>query len=714
MFNLVIAIVVRSAPVAGDNGIIYKMLGELTMWISSFSIRIILGIAICVPVAAFGNGVTNRSAGQKKTGSRMEEVAVDFSKPLGPVTWSGCGFLHGIAKDSPAESLLSPLKIRYVRGAACTASLPDLIENDMPNRLKRPGLQVALGVYYGTKDNDGYFPGDGGDWATWEKAYEARIKAVLRKKMNCYWVLWNEPDYQKFWPRDVSRYREMWKRAFRMVRAQDRRAVITGPTLGRYSYEYLTSFLRYCKANNCVPDYVTWHELSKVENNVVVNVNTIRNWCAQNKINIKGIIIDEYGDKSGQRLPGPAVGFLSAFERAKVSFAARAIWTKPGTLNGAATLGGNRPTGLWWVYKSYSDMAGTLYGVRETSNIRVMASIDARTAESVVLIGNQSSDERTVRLVLRNLAVRPGRVHELLIQRRLIPDSGSKAVDAFTALSGIVATPVSNQLTVEVGKMPGYAALEVRISGITTAPPEKARAARPPRRSTMIPVPKAAKAQTGIPFGQSSTVPIPKDADYWVKKHEDFVKIARKGGVDVLFLGDSITDAWRSTGKTVWAENFVPLKAANFGSSGDRTQNMLWRLENGELDGIKPKLVVLMIGTNNLTSRNSDREIADGIRAVVKLLRTRTPATRILVLGILPRGENANAPFRASIQRINSSVAKSYDKGITVQYLDIGDKFLRKDGTLPKDVMPDGLHPNARGYEIIAKAILPVVRDMLR
>src|SRR5688500_5427465 len=101
-----------------------------------------------------------------------------------------------------------------------------------------------------------------------------------------------------------------------------------------------------------------------------------------------------------------------------------------------------------------------------------------------------------------------------------------------------------------------------------------------------------------------ATTPAPRDAN-WIKRHEGFVEIAKKGDVDLLFLGDSITDAWRGR-KEIWEKNFAPLKAANFGIGGDRTQHVLWRLQNGEFDGIKPKVVMLMIGTNNVSSDSAE------------------------------------------------------------------------------------------------------------
>jgi lysophospholipase L1-like esterase len=210
----------------------------------------------------------------------------------------------------------------------------------------------------------------------------------------------------------------------------------------------------------------------------------------------------------------------------------------------------------------------------------------------------------------------------------------------------------------------------------------------------------------------TATAPAPRDPK-WVQRHEGFVKIAKQGDVDLLFLGDSITDGWRGGGKAVWEKNYAPLKAANFGIGGDRTQHVLWRMQNGELDGIKPKLAVLMIGTNNLGS-NSDEEIVDGIKAIVAELHKRTPETKLLLLGIFPRAMKADDPNRARIKHINSIIAGLDDGGKTINYLDIGDKFLEADGTLPKSIMPDALHPNAKGYEIWADAIAMPVQEMMK
>lgn len=217
--------------------------------------------------------------------------------------------------------------------------------------------------------------------------------------------------------------------------------------------------------------------------------------------------------------------------------------------------------------------------------------------------------------------------------------------------------------------------------------------------------------------------PAPRDTA-WIIRHEQFVAEAHRGGIELLFLGDSITDYWRSAspekgGKAVWDREYAALKAANFGIGGDRTQHVLWRLRNGEADGYQPKVVVLMIGTNNTglerdgkTPRNATPEVIEGVTAVVSELRTRFPETRILFLAIFPRGEKA-APQRLQIAEVNRAVARLHD-GKHVYFLDIGAKFLDADGNIPREVMPDLLHPSEKGYQIWADAIWEPLKDLLK
>lgn len=199
----------------------------------------------------------------------------------------------------------------------------------------------------------------------------------------------------------------------------------------------------------------------------------------------------------------------------------------------------------------------------------------------------------------------------------------------------------------------------------------------------------------------------------WVARHEGFVAQAKKGGIDLLFLGDSITDRWRNQGSNIWDKYYAPRHAANFGIGGDRTQHVLWRIDHGELDGLRPKTTVLMIGTNNSNSDSSD-QIADAIEIIVREIRARCPGTKILLLGIFPRNKPTDKPSQMeTIHRINDIIAK-LDDGKTVRYLDIGPKFLGPDGKVPADIMPDFLHPNKTGYQIWADAMEPILAQMMK
>jgi lysophospholipase L1-like esterase len=222
----------------------------------------------------------------------------------------------------------------------------------------------------------------------------------------------------------------------------------------------------------------------------------------------------------------------------------------------------------------------------------------------------------------------------------------------------------------------------------------------------------AARSQPPAPKNPAATA-APRPDGWWFQRHESFVRRTARGPVDVLFLGDSITQGWEGAGKAAWAERFEPLKAANFGIGGDQTQHVLWRITTGtELEGISPKVAVLMIGTNNLGG-HSEEQIAAGIEAIVKELRKRQPKTKVLLLGIFPRAEKATAPPRAKIKKINETIAK-LDDGEHVKFLDIGEKFLEADGSLAKAIMPDFLHLSPKGYQIWADAIGPTLKELLK
>ncbi|MEX2176301.1 MAG: platelet-activating factor acetylhydrolase IB subunit [Pirellulaceae bacterium] len=207
-----------------------------------------------------------------------------------------------------------------------------------------------------------------------------------------------------------------------------------------------------------------------------------------------------------------------------------------------------------------------------------------------------------------------------------------------------------------------------------------------------------------------AVVAAPRDGG-WMKRHESFNERVKKGNVDLIFIGDSITQGWEGGGEKVWEEFYGERNAVNLGIGGDRTQHVLWRLDNGNIEGIKPKLAVLMIGTNN-SSSNTSEQIAAGITAIVEKLRTKLPETKVLILGVFPRGENKDNANRKVNAGANEIVKKLADDK-HVFYLDIGGKFLAEDGTLSREIMPDLLHLNEKSYRIWAESIEPQVKKLM-
>ena len=198
----------------------------------------------------------------------------------------------------------------------------------------------------------------------------------------------------------------------------------------------------------------------------------------------------------------------------------------------------------------------------------------------------------------------------------------------------------------------------------------------------------------------------------FLSAHEKFVKVAQEGTAELVFLGDSITAGWGSK-KNIWETAFGKYKPANFGIGGDRTQHVLWRITNGELDGIKPKAIVLMIGTNN-SGTDSAEGIADGIKVIVETIRSKQPQAKILLLAVFPRGEKASPnPGRDKLIQVNAIIAKLHD-GKNIHFLDIGSKFLQPDGSILKDDMPDFLHLSEAGYQIWADAIGPKLAELMK
>jgi beta-glucosidase len=185
---------------------------------------------------------------------------------------------------------------------------------------------------------------------------------------------------------------------------------------------------------------------------------------------------------------------------------------------------------------------------------------------------------------------------------------------------------------------------------------------------------------------------------------------ARQGHIDLIYVGDSIVEHFDNQGKAVWDHYYAGRHALNLGISGDRTEHVLWRLDHGNIDGITPKLAIVMIGQNN-GGHNTGEEIAEGVTAVVEKLRARLPTTKILLLGIFQRREKPT-PERAVLARANEIVAKLAD-GKNIFYLDINPVFVQPDGSIPRSLMPDFEHPSPLGHRLWAEAIEPKVAELM-
>lgn len=212
--------------------------------------------------------------------------------------------------------------------------------------------------------------------------------------------------------------------------------------------------------------------------------------------------------------------------------------------------------------------------------------------------------------------------------------------------------------------------------------------------------------------------PVEQDANWaagwWRERHEEKIELARTSQVDLLMLGDSITQGWEGPGTEVWQQYYGDRNAFNLGFGGDRTEHVLWRLQHGAVDNMQPKLVVLMIGTNNTGHRMDPADYtAEGIAMIVDELRERLPKAKILLLAIFPHHASPYNDMRQRDEEINQRIAALAD-GETVHYLNINHVFLDEDGTLPRELMPDLLHPNAAGYALWAEAMEPMLSKLVQ
>ncbi len=216
-------------------------------------------------------------------------------------------------------------------------------------------------------------------------------------------------------------------------------------------------------------------------------------------------------------------------------------------------------------------------------------------------------------------------------------------------------------------------------------------------------------------FYQVNTAVIPAtrgDLPWWFERDRATTKRAKQGDVDLAFIGDSITQGWERKGKTVWDQYYASRKPINLGFSGDRTEHVIWRLEHGNLAKIRPRVAVLLIGTNNTGHLMQDpQEVAAGVKRILEILAQRTPKTQVVLHGVFPRGSSPYDDARINNLAINQ-ILRRFADGKRVHYLDLNDVFMEPDGSLPKAIMPDSLHLSEEGYRRWAAALEPTLKQL--
>jgi beta-glucosidase len=241
-----------------------------------------------------------------------------------------------------------------------------------------------------------------------------------------------------------------------------------------------------------------------------------------------------------------------------------------------------------------------------------------------------------------------------------------------------------------------------------------------PRRRGQVRITRGASHDLPCPdYRTESSTPAPQtesfSMDWWMPLHRQAAGkdrlIAAGTPPEVVFIGDSITQGWEKEGRAVWQPHYARHHALALGFGGDRTENVLWRLQQGEVDGLAPKVVVLMIGTNNSGVRPPESTAA-GVKHLLAELRRRLPSTKVLLLAIFPRGEKPGDHLRGVNERVNELIA-GFAEGRSVHYLDINAALLNPDGSLSKDIMPDLLHLSEKGYAIWQRAMAPTLQRLL-
>ncbi len=331
------------------------------------------------------------------TAMAAETVTVDLATDGGEILHRASGFLHGFSDDGqlPPDSMIVPLKARLHRTRPGTTWA-------QAERMKKLGIEQQVVI----SDGWGYekeHPGDDGQWGKWEEFVVRMIQEAEKRGLKPQWDIWNEPDHRFFWKRSPEQFNETWRRAYLKIRETDPQAVIVGPGWSNVhsGQPRFTTFVRFCKENKVVPDYVCWH----FPRDVVKEAEECGKLLKAENLQVKGLMVNEYC-LAHEQYAGKTAWLIAQIERAKIDFSCHAIWGDEGKGNLDGILFDARkatPKGQWWAYHRYAAMSGRLVSTTPSAKIDLVASCDDHGKIVRVLLGNQGGLQGDVKVRFQGL-----------------------------------------------------------------------------------------------------------------------------------------------------------------------------------------------------------------------------------------------------------------------------------------------------------------------
>ncbi|WP_180687038.1 hypothetical protein [Streptomyces gossypiisoli] len=453
-------------------------------------------------------------------------VTVDYGADVGPSNQVASGYLHGIDANSPAQYLIDGVTVRAIRGADHHPNLPSLFDRPTYDRVKDTGARLQVGVYYYVADPNhpdrNYRPGDGGDQDRWRNIVNSVYDEARTNNYDVdSWITWNEPDLQ--WnttARPFTSYLAAHKVAYDTLKARDSALKVQAPELSSYSFARLTQFLTYCKQNNCLPEVLSWHELTAGAPDIPGHTAQIKQWMIDNGITPMPIAITEYQGtgygKADAWDAGVNVRYLAQFERSVpngLTDGLYSAWEWVGdnpdfvaTLGNATTRGANLPRGVWWNYNTYKDMTGRL--ARTTSSaattVDAFTAVDTTQRRSTGLIGNQTTATHTVTLDLRNIPAALQRGGKIRLRATRFDDLG-ELTNPVKVLEGDY-TVTGNTAQVSLPALPASASLRFDVSPVIAGSPKTVYEAESLPVTSTSGVVRRNFAEEGASAGQASVL----------------------------------------------------------------------------------------------------------------------------------------------------------------------------------------------------------------